>query len=91
MPNRVSASPFLNAIMKHRPNPKCIISYSGDIPKPAEYVELVRRLQDNNPDVLFYNPTQLLCDPITKNLRRELWWLLFLTVTASIYRISETV
>lgn len=58
----MTASPLLNQVLRRQPNPRCTLRWSDHLAGTAAYRQLLEALMNDNPQLIVYDPTPLLCD-----------------------------
>jgi peptidoglycan/LPS O-acetylase OafA/YrhL len=53
---------WLNEFLSRKQNPDCSLPFNTHIQRSKPYLDFVRTLQQDNPALLVYDPTPLLCD-----------------------------
>jgi SGNH domain (fused to AT3 domains)/Acyltransferase family len=62
----VTSSPWLNQFLRRKENPHCQTRYTDYLNGMGLYWQFVEKLQRVNPNLIVYDPTDLLCD-VAKN------------------------
>lgn len=58
----LTSSPFLNIFLQRKENPRCSVTYVDHLAGVRLYYEFTEELKRQNPNLIVYDPTPLLCD-----------------------------